>query len=458
MSLWLMRGCVAAGAAACSLGALLVARLPDPDGAREFYALVHAGAWRADLAAVMALSLPAFLGVLWWQARRTRRAQEMAARADSAKAEFLSNVSHELRTPLNGISGMAAILARTDLQADQREMVAAIDRSSATLSAMIDDLLDFSRIEAGSLALERVSFDAREMVEEVAGAFAPRARAQGLTLQAVIAPRAPQMVEGDPPRVRQVLSSLVDNALKFTRRGGVRVELAAAGDPLEARAALFRVADTGVGMGRETMGRLFLPFSQGDSRSAREHGGMGLGLALARRLVVLMGGSLGAESEPGRGSTFWFLLPTGKAACALSAVPEPTPEGFRILIIEDNPVNQIVASRAVRGLGYAVEVVSGGQAALGALSAGRFDLVLMDCQMPGMDGYQTAAEIRRREGRAPRLPIIAMTANAIPGDVERCLAAGMDDYLGKPVRLAELSSTLDRWLGARGERRARAGD
>jgi CheY-like chemotaxis protein len=316
--------------------------------------------------------------------------------------------------------------------------------------------------------VEAIPFNLRAEVESVVKLFAPRAFCRGLGFETFFAPDVPQHVKGDPLRIRQVLMNLVANALKFTEEGKVRLEVRLGGDPSERLAVLFRIIDTGIGIDPQTLGKLFAPFTQADSATTRRYGGTGLGLAISRRLVSLMGGGLGVESQPGRGSTFWFLVPVGQVGLAeppsqvpdLPAAKKPAeveppaapllPEGpsgcGRILIVEDNPVNQIVALRAVRSLGYAAEVVSGGDAALEACGRDHFDLILMDCQMPGMDGYHAAAEIRRREDGANRVPIVAMTANAIDGDEDKCRTSGMDDYLPKPIRLSSLARTLERWL------------
>jgi CheY-like chemotaxis protein len=266
----------------------------------------------------------------------------------------------------------------------------------------------------------------------------------------------PPMIIGDPTRVRQVLMNLISNAIKFTAQGHIRVEVQAAGNPEIGPAAIFRVIDSGIGVETEAAARLFRAFSQADSATTRRYGGTGLGLAISHRLVTLMGGSIGMESEPGKGSTFWFLIPATAAelpvpapACLPAPAGRTAPTAWRILVVEDNPVNQMVAARALVALGYQADVVPGGEAALEALQNRRTDLILMDCQMPGMDGYAATAEIRRREAGRSRIPIVAMTANAIEGNRERCLAAGMDDYLSKPVRLAALGKMLESWLERR---------
>jgi signal transduction histidine kinase/ActR/RegA family two-component response regulator len=417
---------------------------------------------RSRMLAYGASGLVVALAILLWQVRRVRQARKAAERANSAKSEFLANMSHEIRTPLNGIVGMAELLARTVLDKEQREMTDVIRSSSETLISIVGGILDFSRIEAGSVQVESIPFDLHASVEGVVKLLAPRAHSKGLVFETAIAPNVPRMVYGDPLRIQQVLTNLLANAIKFTEKGRVRLEVSLGGDSAHPPAVLFRIGDTGVGIDAKTVGRLFTPFTQADSAATRKYGGLGLGLAISHRLVSLMGGSIGVKSEPGSGSTFWFLLPLGSMQAGSAGLPEPQPAAAvpplpgrpaqapapirRILIVEDNPVNQIVARRAVRALGYAAEIVSGGEAALEAWGRDSFDLILMDCQMPDMDGYEAAAEIRRREDRTARVPIVAMTANTIAGDEEKCRASGMDDYLPKPVRLAVLARTLERWL------------
>jgi len=397
------------------------------------------------------------LATLLWQLRRIREARRTAEKATSAKSEFLANMSHEIRTPLNGVVAMTELLARSNLDSAQREMARVVLSSSESLMTIVNDILDFSKIEAAGLRVEEIPFDLRVVVEAAVILFTPRAKEKNLTLDCHIAAGLPPMIVGDPTRVRQVLMNLIANAIKFTVEGGISVEVQTAGDPVIGPAAVFRVIDSGIGIEPEAAAKLFRAFSQADSATTRKYGGTGLGLAIGLRLVTLMGGSIGMESEPGRGSTFWFLIPAkGAAPPVLDVVREAAPAeetalaaacaAWRILVVEDNPVNQIVATRALVTLGYLADVVPGGEEALEALKDRRFDLILMDCQMPGMDGYAATAEIRRREKGRSRIPIVAMTANPIDGDRQRCMAAGMDDYLPKPIRLGALEKMLECWL------------
>jgi signal transduction histidine kinase/ActR/RegA family two-component response regulator len=416
---------------------------------------------RATVFKLSAAAFAAGLAILLWQMWRIRESRRVAEKATSAKSEFLANMSHEIRTPLNGIVAMTELLGRSNLNSEQREMAGVVLSSSEALMTIVNDILDFSKIEAGELRVEEIPFDLRAVVADAARLFTPRANEKKLTIDCTIAAGIPPMMLGDPVRVRQVLMNLISNAIKFTADGGVKVEVLDAGDPVVGPAALLRVTDTGIGIAPAVSAKLFRAFSQADSATTRKYGGTGLGLAIVLRLVTLMGGSVGMESAPGMGSTFWFLIPA-RAADPPAAVPagkteskeDPLAEkpahgaraGCRILVVEDNPVNQMVAARALLTLGYVADVVPGGEAALDALDRGRFDLVLMDCQMPGMDGYAATIEIRRREGGRGRMPIIAMTANPIEGDREHCMAAGMDDYLSKPIRLAALGKMLESWL------------
>ncbi|HUB31459.1 MAG TPA: response regulator [Bryobacteraceae bacterium] len=406
------------------------------------------GALSGALAAVVALCC---------RLHRTRLALERALRA---KSEFLANVSHELRTPLNGIEGLARSLARECGTPEAQRMATAIEASCDSLIAAVDRILDYVLIEKGGLKIEPAPFDLRAAVRAIAEDAARKAAQKGLAFEAAIEPTLPCVILGDMRRLRQVLHCLLDNAIKFTSAGEVRLEAGLGGDSPASKAILFRVRDTGSGIQPKMVNHLFAPFTQADTGSTRAHGGLGLGLTLAHRLVTLMGGSLGVESQPGRGSVFWVLLPAMvvEPECAAhaaipsggAALPSGEHRSGRVLVVDDNPINQLVAVRAVHNLGYTADAVAGGEAALDLLSHTPYDVVLMDCQMPGMDGFETCSAVRRREAAsgASRVPIIAMTANGPGSNRDECLAAGMDDYLAKPFHIAELSRALNRWISA----------
>ncbi len=375
--------------------------------------------------------------------------QAAAVAASRAKSEFLANMSHEIRTPLNGIVGMLALLGGTPLDVQQRRYAAVADASAASLLTLINDILDFSKIEAGKLELDAVPFDLADVAEQAVAVLWARAGGKGLAVACEVDPALARRRVGPADRVRQVLVNLLGNAVKFTDVGSVTLAVTADADD----AIRFAVTDTGIGIPADRLDRLFQSFSQVDASTTRKYGGTGLGLAISRQLAGLMGGTVGVRSEVGRGSTFWFTarLPTTDAAAApvpvASVTPAPT-AGRRVLVAEDNEVNQMVVGEMLRRLGYAHDLVADGRAAADAAAGGGYDLVLMDCQMPELDGFEAAAAIRAAEAAAgrPRLPVIALTANAIKGDRERCLAAGMDDYLSKPIDTAALAAKLAAWL------------
>lgn len=380
-----------------------------------------------------------------------RAARERAEAASVAKSRFLAIVSHEMRTPLNGILGSMELLLGLPATKQQNELVRLTYQSARSLLLIINDVLDFSKAEAGRLQLERVPFDLRECAQAVVDLVANAASHKSLRVSADIAADVPQHVLGDPTRLRQVLLNLMDNAIKFTSFGFVELRVRrAADDCLE-----FSVADSGIGIRPEALARVFEPFTQEDESTTRRFGGTGLGLAICKRLVALMEGELAVESALGIGSTFRFQarLPAAEAPQAEANEPvsshRPLLRGARVLLVDDNHVNLVIGRHMLQRLECVVETAENGAEAVARLRAGEFEAVLMDCSMPVMDGFEATGAIRKLGDARARTPIIAMTAYAMSGDREKCLAAGMDDYLTKPVKLSDLIQVLERALNGR---------
>jgi signal transduction histidine kinase/DNA-binding NarL/FixJ family response regulator len=399
-------------------------------------------------------------------AANLQQMQEEQRAVQRLKDDFVSMVSHELRTPMNGVIGLTDLLLAGDLQPRERAYAQAVQRSGEVLLAIVNDILDLSKIESGKLRLERIDFDIVEICDEVVASFARLAADKGVDVTFSESDEMPRRVVGDPVRVRQVLTNLVANAVKFTAHGHVRVSATCVTATSEQAVLRFEVADTGAGIPRDALARVFEPFTQAEGSTSRTYGGTGLGLSICKQLIELMDGQIQLESEPGVGTSVSFSLPF--AIGTVSATPLNVDEvaselseignGQRILVVEDSPVNQQVAVGMLEQLGYRADVAASGAAALELLGASaNYAAILLDCHMPGLDGYETSAEIRRQElvaGRSERVPIIAMTANSMAGDRERCLAAGMNDYLAKPIRLTDFERALIRWAGPGGRANA----
>lgn len=383
-------------------------------------------------------------------------AREEAIAASRTKSSFLAAMSHEIRTPMNGVLGMVQLLKKTELSVKQQRFVECIQGSAESLLVILNDILDYSRIEAGKLDLQSIEFNLRLMIDDVLALYLPRAEKRGLRLSLDMSDALPVRVIGDPGRFRQILTNLVDNALKFTEEGEVRILVETRDETRESATFVVHVSDTGPGISPEERKRLFGVFSQGEAGSKSRYGGSGLGLSICKQLVELAGGELGVESAPGKGSSFWFRIPFEKQDVQtthhlnkVTRPPKPekmTPDlKLRILLAEDNPINREVAEAFLQGMGCDVHSVEDGRDVAKLVEQGGFDLVLMDCQMPEVDGFEATRQVRRLPPPACETPIIAMTASAMSSERDHCFTVGMSDFLAKPVKESELYDLLSKF-------------
>jgi two-component system sensor histidine kinase/response regulator len=394
-----------------------------------------------------------------WHRRQLDEARRNAEEATSAKSGFLATMSHEIRTPMNGVLGMMALLEQTRLDADQREYLDTARRSGEALLAIIDDILDLSKLEAGKVDVEAVPYAPQRAIEDVATLLRPLAGDKGLDLVVGLSDDLPAAVVGDGRRVRQILLNLVGNAVKFTTEGRVGIDAGIQSDADGRQWLRIAVSDSGIGIDQATIARLFTEFTQADASTTRRFGGTGLGLAISRRLATLMGGRISVESSPGRGSTFTLTLPAQaaqlpEAVPARALAPQWAAAGARpsVLLVEDNAVNQLVAMRMLQLEGCDVDIAANGIEAIAKVEARMhlampaFDLVLMDCHMPEMDGFEATRRLRSMASLSSQLPIVALTASVLAEDRDRCLRAGMDGALAKPLQRSALADTLARWV------------